>query len=156
VSPNIIVRPTGKLPDDLDRELAPAAAKEGFKPINVLRRDWDSGRNRFNKTGEAFYTARIDGRLIGVCGLNQDPYAANALMGRLRRLYVLPRCRRMGVGRSLVGYALAGARNHFPIVRLRTLDEESARFFEAIGFQKIEGLEAVTHQITFDGQHTSL
>jgi GNAT superfamily N-acetyltransferase len=61
-----------------------------------------SGTNRFNKRGEAIFAASAAGALIGVCGLNVDPYASDPRVGRVRHLYVLSGFRQLGVGRQLV------------------------------------------------------
>jgi len=148
---NLIIKQVFTLPSDLDHELVPASIREGFEPIKWLQDDWDSGKNRFNKHGEAFYVARSDERLIGVCGVNRDPYSKDDSMCRLRRLFVLPGFRRRGVGTLLVERAMIGARDHFTAARLRTLDDQSASFFEAIGFRKVEDQEAATHEMKFDG-----
>ena len=133
------------LPDDLDRELAAAAAEEGFSPLLWLKAQWADGTNRFSEPGEAFFVARAGARLVGVCGLNRDPYARGHASGRLRRLYVLPEFRRRGVGRCLVLAALDHAHGHFDAVNLRTLDPRSAAFFETLGFARVEGVQSVTH-----------
>jgi len=130
----------------MHNEVGPAAAQEGFRPIKFLQRDWARGTNRFSKPGEGFYAARSAGRLVGVCGLNRDPYSDDEATARLRRLYVLPAFRRRGVGSALVSHAIQDAVEHFTVVRLRTLDEGSAQFFEALGFRPVNGQEAVTHE----------
>lgn len=122
-----------------------AANLEGFRPIQWLRDEWEAGANRFSLPGEAFYTARMEGRLVGVCGVNQDPFAQKAKIARLRRLYVIPELRRKGVGRQLVKRALEDAVKNFEVIRLRTVDSNSAAFFEAIGFIKVKGDESATH-----------
>lgn len=145
MSSEIAIERVKQLPADLDLELAPAAVGEAFAPIQWLKEQWLDGINRFSQPGEAFYVARIDGRLVGVCGLNRDPYDKGSSSGRLRRLYVLPEFRRKGIGRKLVLCALEEARPHFTVANLRTLDDESAAFFVAIGFQKVENNEGHTH-----------
>lgn len=146
----IIIQNIRELPSDFDKELLPASTQEGFEPIKWLMVDWENKKNQFAKPGEAFYAARYDGRLVGVCGVNRDPYTKDDSMGRLRRLYVLPQVRRMGVGRQLVERAIIDAQNHFNAVRLRTLDDQSASFFEAAGFRAIEGQDEATHEMKFD------
>jgi GNAT superfamily N-acetyltransferase len=137
------------LPSDLEEALLPKAIHEGFEALRWLVEDWANGENRFSEVGEALYTARIDGRLVGICGVNRDPYADAATVGRLRRLYVHPDFRRQGVGRRLVQRASDEARGYFRCIRLRTLDASSAAFFEAIGFLKVEGDQSCTHAIRF-------
>lgn len=139
------------LPAEIGEALASAAQQERFKPIQWLQDEWDSGANCFAEPGEAFYAAYAEGRLVGVCGLNRDPYDRRATCGRLRRLYVHPAFRRMGVGRRLVGRVVAEAGEHFDAVRLRTLDKHSAEFFEAVGFRRVDGEESVTHMIDTSG-----
>jgi GNAT superfamily N-acetyltransferase len=94
-------------------QLLEESLAEGFQFLARLRSDWHAGANRFGGAGEAFFTARRQGSLVGVCGLNVDPYAGDPAIGRLRRLYVTIRSRRHGVGRALVSAALAHARPHF-------------------------------------------
>jgi N-acetylglutamate synthase-like GNAT family acetyltransferase len=147
MTPNIIIEQVLVLPSDLDQEVVPASVREGFEPITWLRDHWVSGENRFAEEGEAFYVARSEGRLVGVCGVNRDPHTTSDSVGRLRRLYVLPGIRRMGVGTLLVERAISDARSHFTVVRLRTLDEQSASFFEAIGFTQVENQEEATHEM---------
>jgi len=72
---------TDTLPSDLYGLMA-AAAREDFKPMQGLRDDWETGANRFSKPGEAFYMARIEGRLMGVRGVNQDPFVDDASSGK--------------------------------------------------------------------------
>lgn len=134
------------LPPDMD-SLARAASAEGFGFVQRLMDEWDSGANRFDLPGEALFVARAGPMLIGVCGLNRDPYAkgaANNGIGRVRRLYVLPPFRRCGVGRDLTAAVLAAARRTFARLRLRTNNPLAAAFYEAIGFAPIDGADA-TH-----------
>jgi N-acetylglutamate synthase-like GNAT family acetyltransferase len=148
---NIVIEQVFALPSDLDEELVPASIQEGFEPMRWLQEHWRKSTNRFAEKGEAFYVARSEGRLVGVCGVNRDPYARGDSICRLRRLYVLPEIRRMGVGRLLVERAIEDAGNHFTAMRLRTLDEQSALFFEAIGFARVEDQDEATHEIVFKG-----
>lgn len=133
------------LPADLEEEMLPAAAAEGFVALRWLWDDWRAGTNTFAEPGEAFYVARCDGRLVGVCGVNVDPYAEGQAAGRLRRMYVLPSFRRRGVGRRLVQQAIDGGQRHFHCLRLRTLDEGASAFYEALGFDRVENDEGATH-----------
>ena len=144
------------LPADLESELLPAAEAEGFAPLSWLVEEWQAEKNRFDRQGEALHVARVGRRLLGVCGLNRDPYAGDDSTGRLRRLYIHPDHRRQGIGRRLVRQALHEAREHFDVVRLRTLDPRSAAFFETIGFNKLEGDPAATHRLFFDDRDQSM
>jgi GNAT superfamily N-acetyltransferase len=108
------------------------SSREGFRFIERLCDEWVSGTNRFNDSGEALFIAVVDGEVVGVCGLNRDPYASAPNIGRIRRLYVLREHRRGGVGRALLNAVIAHARNHFKILRVRT--DAATEFYAANGF----------------------
>lgn len=133
------------LPLDFDKELLAEANREGFQALQWLRDDWQSGSNRFSAPGEAFYVARCDDRLVGVCGLNRDPYTEDPAIGRLRRLYIHPHFRRMGIGRQLVFRVIQDARNHFHFLRLWAIGNDASAFYKALGFEPVEGNEVFTH-----------
>ena len=42
----------------------------GLRMVRRLVHEWETGTNRFDKPGEALFGAWLDGRLVGVCGLN--------------------------------------------------------------------------------------
>src|SRR5262245_24926432 len=83
---------------------AMVAESEGARSrfVRRLADEWASGTNRFDRPGEVLFVAWADGRLIGACGLNVDPYTQAPGVGRVRHLYVLTDYRRSGVGRRLV------------------------------------------------------
>jgi GNAT superfamily N-acetyltransferase len=136
-----------ELPTDLS-PLVEASRAEGFRFLERLRDDWASGQNRFEKPGEAFYLARDGSQLLGVCGLNQDPYAGDPAVGRMRRLYVAPPFRRHGVASALVRHATATARGRFAVIRLRSNTEEGDRFWRALGFGLLPpGDPDATHEL---------
>lgn len=104
-----------------------------------------SGTNRFDRPGEALLGAWADGRLVGVCGLNVDPYAGQDGVGRVRHLYVLSACRGLGVGRRLTAEVVALARGRFDTLRLRTSNPAAARLYEALGFRPCVDVANATH-----------
>src|SRR5262249_24547026 len=122
------------------------------------------GRNRFDRPGEACFVARamrrvaraerqtpprakIDdaGQVIGVCGLNTDPYSAVPRVGRVRHLYVLVAYRNAGVGQRLGGAVIAAARGPFDTLRLRTSNPAAARLYERVGFRPCADVPDCTH-----------
>lgn len=111
-----------------------------------LRDDWLSGHNRFDRVGEAFFVASIDERMVGMCGLNVDPYADDPSVGRVRRLYVAADARHRGAGSALVAAVIAEARKAFRKVTVRS-DEDL--FFRTVGFEQVDWVETVTHQLVF-------
>jgi GNAT superfamily N-acetyltransferase len=120
-------------PDRLER-LAAEAEGAGHRFVRRLVEEWEAGINRFDRPGEALWAATNGGLIVGVCGLNADPYTSEGRVGRVRRLYVLAAERGRGIGRSLVERVVAAAWNSFDRLRLRTLNPDAARFYERLGF----------------------
>jgi N-acetylglutamate synthase-like GNAT family acetyltransferase len=114
--------------------------------LDRLVSDWHSGLNRFDRTGEQFLLAFAGNRVVGVGGLNHDPYVESAEIGRLRHLYVLNDWRRKGVGRALVERLLQSARGTFTIVRTRARTKEASVFYDLCGFSGIHD-DAASHAI---------
>jgi GNAT superfamily N-acetyltransferase len=125
------------------QRLRAESSHEGFRFMERLCEEWVSGVNRFDAPGEALFIARVDAQVVGICGVNRDPYARNARTGRVRRLYVLPGHRRNGVGGALLEAAIAHARGHFDLVRART--EAADHFYTARGFQRDDSHTDATH-----------
>jgi GNAT superfamily N-acetyltransferase len=96
------------------------AVRDGFLFVERLMKDWLSGLNRFSQPGERLVGATRDGKLLGVCGLNRDPYVIESRIGRLRHLYVKRSERNQGLGSALVEYLLRDEGAAFAMVRLRT------------------------------------
>jgi GNAT superfamily N-acetyltransferase len=105
--------------------------------------EWASGANRFNGPGEALFIAVANGQVVGVCGLNRDPYTRDPRIGRVRRLYVAPAHRSHGVGQALLEAVAAHARGHFSLLRVRT--EAASDFYTAQGFRRAASDAEVTH-----------
>ena len=125
---------------DLERE----ASKEGFNFMRRLIEEWRNGSNRFDKPGERLLVAINDMNIVGIGGLNVDPYKPTGDTARLRRLYVANGFRRRGVGEALVNALLVGASLRFRVVRLSTDTEAAAAFYARLGFSAIED-ETATH-----------
>jgi N-acetylglutamate synthase-like GNAT family acetyltransferase len=124
--------------------LAEEALSEGFRFVERLIADWHSGSNRFARPGERLLGAFWSGELVGVCGLNRDPYTDRHDVGRLRHLYVRKTDRHRGIGAALVQQLLKGASPPFTLIRLRTNTTEAAAFYERLGFRAV-GERTATH-----------
>ncbi|MER8465350.1 GNAT family N-acetyltransferase [Mesorhizobium sp. M1396] len=138
------LRPTTPAFDALRQE----SRSEGYWMLVRLADDWASGRNKFLSRGEALYGTWHGRELVGVCGLNIDPYFEGRGHGRVRHLFVSARHRRTGLGRMLVETVIDRARHHFAVLNTRA-PREAFGFYERLGFQRVEGEEFVTHRMVF-------
>jgi GNAT superfamily N-acetyltransferase len=125
------------------QELREESSREGFEFLERLCKEWASGANRFEAPGEALFVAVADDHIVGMCGLNRDPYACCSCTGRVRRLYVAPAYRRRGVGQALLESVVTHARIHFSLLRVRT--EAADKFYTAHGFRRVDSEADVTH-----------
>ena len=116
--------------------------------LDRMDAEWQAGKTRFSHEGEVLFGAFVEDQLVGVCGLNIDPYLNNPRVGRLRHLYVGRTWRSKGVGGALVEAILGHAKSHFAIVRLRTDEELRGAFYASFGFRPINDPNA-THQLRF-------
>jgi GNAT superfamily N-acetyltransferase len=107
---------------------------EGYKFVARLCDEWRSGMNRFCAPGEGLFVAQNLTGIVGVCGLNRDPYLDDPSIGRVRHLYVSPSYRRQGIGRALVRIVMDAAGNHFRTLRLKTTPVAGS-FYQALGFR---------------------
>lgn len=126
------------------RELEASAAAEGHLFVARTRHDWESSVNRFDRTGEVFVLAIEENRVIGMCGVNKDPYVDDPAVGRLRHLYVDPDQRRSGIASNLVVECLITARSSFERIRLRTSNPTAAALYLSLGFATINA--TATHE----------
>jgi GNAT superfamily N-acetyltransferase len=124
------------------------AQAEGYDFVQTLTEEWASAENRFDAPGEMLCGHLADGLLVAVGGLNCDPFAGRADVGRIRRVYVRPAWRDKGIGRALVTTLIEQASTHFRCVRLRAENADAARLYERIGFVPIDNPDA-THILYF-------
>jgi GNAT superfamily N-acetyltransferase len=139
-----IERLTHLTPEQLAAPIAESEAN-GLRFVRRLADEWASGANRFDRPGEAFFAARDGGEIVGVGGLNVDPYTTDPRIGRVRHVYVLATHRRHGVGAVLVGEIIAAARGHFHTLRLSTSNPDAARLYERLGFRPRANVARCTH-----------
>ena len=140
-----LIERLNKSPGDCLGALVAESEQQGLRFIRRLAEEWTSGANRFDRPGEALFTATIARETVGVCGLNVDPYASKQNVGRVRHLYVLIGSRRLGVGRQLVAEIIEAARGRFDSLHLRTENPAAAQFYERLGFVRVVGPGDCTH-----------
>jgi len=141
----IEIAPLPSLPDDIER-LARMAESEGMDFVRRLIDDWGDGSNRFDLPGEVLLGVASPPRLVGVGGLNRDPYIDDPSVGRIRHVYIQPDARGRGAGRQLIAALVDRARRHFDRVRLRASTLGSPDFYLAVGFSPTAEPDA-THNL---------
>jgi GNAT superfamily N-acetyltransferase len=146
----VIARVTDLSRDRLAVLIAESEAS-GYWFVRRLVDEWERGVNRFTRPGEALIAASSGGQVVGVCGLNVDPYLDDPRVGRVRNVYVLAACRGRGIGRRLVERAITAARGHFDRLRLRGEEAGPARLYESLGFRPCAGMPDCTHILELVG-----
>ena len=144
----LVVQPFQSLPEDVG-PLLRVSRGEGHDLVERLVDDWEDGSNRFDRPGEVALEALLGSRLVGVGGLNQDPYLDDPTVGRIRHVYVSPDARGLGVGRVLVMTLVERARGRFSRVRLRAGPAGASGFYLRLGFEETPDEPDATHQLVF-------
>lgn len=139
-------RPIRDLSAEAIGPLLAASVAEGFRFVGRLVAEWDAGVARFDRPGELLLGGYDGVRLIAVGGVTRDPFSGIHAAGRLRRVYVLPEARRLGVGRRLVRTLETAAARHYRELVLRTDTEVAARFYEALGYGRLTANGTATHR----------
>jgi ribosomal protein S18 acetylase RimI-like enzyme len=142
------------LPKQEFTEILAESKMAGFRAIDRLVTDWKTGANRFDRPGEALFIARQGApqsgsgsdRILGVCGLNCNPYIDPSQIGRVRRLYVMQDSRRQGIGRTLVHQIIEVAKLSFDRLHVRTTNPIAAQFYQLLGFMACHS-ESATHTL---------
>lgn len=140
------VQRTLELPIRTLAEMLAESKADGYRAIDRLINDWLSAANRFDRPGEVLFIARQDKRIVGVCGLNHDPYANSIRIGRVRRLYVMQDSRRQGIGRVLVDNVIRAAKPSFDWLHVRTSNPIAAQFYQSLSFTACSH-ELATHTL---------
>ena len=143
------IRRVGKFPLGNHAPLISESEAEGFAFLARLRDEWLSGENRFKRTGEALFIVEVEKKIVGLCGLNIDPFTENPMIGRVRRLYVSKAHRRQGIARALVNEAIEAASTHFSTLHLRTDNPAACLFYESLGFIPVKE-SLCTHRMTLE------
>jgi GNAT superfamily N-acetyltransferase len=119
-----------KLPADFE-DMRSEARAEGYRFLDRLAVDWESGLIRFDRPGEALLAAYPNGVLAAVGGITVDPFVPDAL--RMRRFYVRSAFRRTGIGREIALDLLEEALQRVRVVTLNAA-VDSVPFWEGLGF----------------------
>jgi predicted acetyltransferase len=121
--------------------------EDGHRFVERLNNEYCSGTNRFDKAGEALYLARVDNEIVGIGGLNQDPFIKEEGFGRVRHVYALRKFRRRGAGKAILSEIINEASKHYKVLGLRTYNEIASEMYCSNGFIKGDKFEHISHYL---------
>ncbi|CAI3113635.1 Amino-acid acetyltransferase [Acinetobacter calcoaceticus] len=127
-----LIQKIDELPEQII-ELSLVSQNEGFRFINRLIDEYQSGQNCFDQEGEALYSMQYANQLIAIGGINTT---LNKDMGRLRRFYVHPEYRRHGMGELLLRAIEEHAKKYFNEIVLYTDTHRAAAFYKKMGYSE--------------------
>lgn len=130
----MIIRTVDGITRDIE-SLAAQASSEAFDSVQHLVTEFASGTNRFDRPGECLLGVFDSGKIVGIGGVNMDPYEPASGAGRLRRLYVVKRLRRHGIGAQLLRNLEERAKPWFPRMQLFAPSQQAAAFYESMGYE---------------------
>lgn len=133
---------------EMIESLVDESKQEGFALVQRTIDDWNDGTNRFSHGGEGLWGLISGAELIGIGGLNIDPYVEDRGAGRVRHLYIRQAYRRKGCATLLMDTIVGQARSHFRILRLFTANPAAAALYEQLGFEHLPGYK-VSHVLSF-------
>jgi GNAT superfamily N-acetyltransferase len=131
----IVIARIVELESESINHLAEESLSQGFRFVKRLIQDYRKGLNCFDRSGEILLTASVQDAVVGIGGLNRDPYFNDSKVGRLRHLYVELAWRRHGVGRLLVTQLIREANQHYQLLTLRTDTPTADEFYQKLGFK---------------------
>jgi GNAT superfamily N-acetyltransferase len=143
----IVIARILELESESINHLAEESLSQGFRFVERLIQDYRQGLNCFDQSGEILLTALVQGAVVGIGGLNRDPYFNDSKIGRLRHLYVKSAWRRHGVGRLLVTQLIHKANQHYQLLTLRTDTPAADEFYQKLGFKTDPSWEHTTHHL---------
>lgn len=118
---------------------------EGYTFVQRLWDEYERGQERFDGPGALLLGGFGSGGLVAVGGVCRDRYLQDPAIGRIQHVYVLPDQRRAGSGAQLVRALIDHAGRHFTTLTLRTLTDQGAAFYQALGFSAEARYDQATH-----------
>ena len=142
MNPCTVTAIAGGLPEGL-AVLASEARSEGYRMLDVLIAEWESGANRFDGPGEAVLGVMAGTVLVGIGGMTVDPDYPDAL--RMRRFYVSARHRRRGAGSAMARALLERPETQGLLIVLTAGTAAAPAFWESLGFTRAGARTGHTH-----------
>ena len=146
----IEIQETKDFPFAAFSELLAESEEAGFRFLKSLKEDWLNKSNRFDQEGEGLFLLWKASELIGIGGINRDPYRQNKQVGRLRRFYIKADHRHQGLGALLLQYILAEKGKSFQEIQLYTDTASAAKFYEKEGFERVFQNSHFSHRLILE------
>lgn len=127
------------------KTLVKPSVDEGYTFIQRLCDEYESGVNRFDDQGAILFGVYAGEEIIGVGGVQIDPYLKQPTIGRIQHVYIFPAYRRVGAGRQLMHALIDHACAHFEMLTLRTLTDHGDAFYTSLGFSREPRFNDATH-----------
>ncbi len=131
---------------------APGSRRYELKALNSISICCAAWR----KTGRAAKTALtrretllgafVNHQLVGVCGINSDPFSPQPRAGRIRHLYISERYRRRGIGQQLLVSVITHSSAWFDFLNTHA-PAQAWPFYERLGFRPVYDEPRVTHRL---------
>ena len=150
VNPAMIIEKVTSLNLDQIIELVEESYSEGHNFGKRFVDEYFNGYNRFDKPGESLYVARVEDMVIGICGLNIDPFLNRIDVGRVRRFYVLSKYRGNGIGKELLRTIVIEAKKSFKKLTLYTENPIADNLYTSMGFLRVDGIDNVSHILNIE------
>src|SRR5690606_16545365 len=122
-----------------------SSLSEGYRFIRRLIEEYKNGTNRFDKKGEILLIIELEKQVIGIGGLNIDPYLNEEQVGRIRHIYIDPKHRGKRIGKQLVELLVEESSKDFKKLRLLTENPIADQLYQKVGFKKVEGHYKASH-----------
>ncbi|MEI6352757.1 MAG: GNAT family N-acetyltransferase [Candidatus Nomurabacteria bacterium] len=127
------------------QEIANETSQDNYNFVQRTIDEWKNNTNKFSKIGEKLWGIIIDNKIIGIGGLNKDPFIEDEKVGKVRHIYISKQYRGFGLSKILLNLIIEKAKENFTTLRLSTNNPIASSVYESLGFKKVEGIK-VTHQ----------
>jgi len=127
---------TAERPDSADAMLLISELEAQLEPLYPKTSRHGYSVEKLLKQGVAFFVARYDGEPAGCGGIE----LFGTEYGEIKRMYVRPQFRGLGLARLMLDHLATYAREHgVPLLRLETGIHQTAAIslYERVGFQRI-------------------
>jgi GNAT superfamily N-acetyltransferase len=115
-------------------ELEADAKADGHEHMTRFAAEFTQSRAMFH----AIFACHLDGGLVGIGTITDEPASSQQSVWRMRRLYVHRKFRRRKIARAIANALLREAAGKASTVTVHAGNDDAAQFWEAMGFSRVE------------------